>query len=683
MEARANENPGNSYLQTQLYEQLLRNGEYEKISRRVDSLNYALDTQGAKIYVEALNRSGQGERALQFVVNGLSSSGNAGLARSVPHYSYPRHNESFMKSAKDLNSNIGPIKQSNFSSEFATSAKSPNAASASETSAGSKTNPLHVISQPAPVKPRDRLWQTVRFAALIYLGLAVISTYSEEIGKATGRSFSAANEMDPHLASKDKKVTFADVQGVDEAKDELQEIVEFLKDPAKFTRLGGKLPKGVLLTGPPGTGKTLLARAIAGEAEVPFFHCSGSEFDEMFVGVGAKRVRELFSAAKKRSPCIVFIDEIDAVGSMRNPKDQQFAKMTLNQLLVEMDGFSQTQGIIVIGATNFPESLDRALVRPGRFDRNVVVSVPDVRGRLAILKCHTKSVPLSEDVKLDLIARGTPGFSGADLANLVNHAALRAASTSQTEVNMNDLDWAKDRILMGAEKKNAVISERNRKIVAYHEAGHAIMALFTPGANTIHKATIMPRGQALGMVSQLPQEDEMEWTKKQLVASLDVCMGGRVSEEYFFGAEEITGGASSDLEKATRIARSMVMRLGMGSQEVGQVMMAKNQEDYAALSSETRLAIEKDVKRLLDDSYSRTGKLLKEKKHELEMLAEALLTHETLSRTEIETIVAGGSLNKPLDPSSPTSQPNVPKDGSLEEPDGEKRRQKPVGLVIN
>ena len=389
---------------------------------------------------------------------------------------------------------------------------------------------------------------------------AVLMTLVDEKSLPKGLGFS--NDMQP-VAQSNKR--FTDVVGVDEAKQDLLDIVKYLRSPKTFTRLGGKLPKGCLLTGPPGTGKTLLARAVAGEAGVPFFYMSGSEFEEVFVGVGAKRVRELFAAAKKRAPCIIFIDEIDAIGSHRNPKEQQAMKMTLNQLLVEMDGFQQNAGVIVLAATNFPESLDRALVRPGRFDTNVVVPLPDVKGREQILELYVKPVPLEDDVKLATIARACQGFSGADLSNLVNVAALKASSDECKAVGMSHLEYASDKIRMGAERKSAVISPDNLKLTAYHEGGHALVALKTVGSMPIHKATIVPRGNTLGMVAYLPEKDQMNMSREQLLAHIDICMGGRVAEELIYGQGGVTTGAGSDLQQATSTARNMVTKYGMSS----------------------------------------------------------------------------------------------------------------------
>jgi len=495
---------------------------------------------------------------------------------------------------------------------------------------GTSKNPIHILQAEPTFK--SQLWRTIRALLLTFVVLSGLGALIEDKGMPRG----VLNNPDvkPLVHSTTR---FEDVKGVDEAKGELEEIVHYLRDPDKFTALGGKLPKGVLLVGPPGTGKTMLARAIAGEADVPFFYCSGSEFEEMFVGVGARRVRDLFSAAKKHSPCIVFLDEIDAIGGSRNPKDQMYMKMTLNQLLVELDGFKANEGVIVLAATNFPESLDRALVRPGRFDRHVNVPNPDVEGRRQILEAHFRKVPRDKDVDLKVIARGTPGFSGADLANLVNVAALKAATDNRKAVNMSALEFAKDRIMMGAERKSAVISERSRKLTAYHEGGHALVAIHTSGAMPVHKATIVPRGSALGLVSQLPENDQISITRKELLARLDVCMGGRVAEELIFGSDDVTTGASNDLEQATRLARAMVTRYGF-SDKIGHVSV--NYEDHGSnLSTETRAVIEDEVKRLTTHAYQRVKALLESKKDELHVLAKALLERETLTGTQIKEII--------------------------------------------
>ncbi|EDQ90630.1 uncharacterized protein MONBRDRAFT_7044 [Monosiga brevicollis MX1] len=437
----------------------------------------------------------------------------------------------------------------------------------------------------------------------------------------------------------DRQYTFEDVQGADEAKEELMDVVEFLRHPDRFTRLGGKLPKGVLLMGPPGTGKTLLARAVAGEAGVPFFYCSGSEFDEMFVGVGARRVRELFAVAKRKAPCIVFMDEIDAVGSRRSGRDQQYSKMTLNQLLVELDGFNSSDKVIVVAATNFPESLDPALIRPGRFDTHIKVPLPDVRGRQKILETHASKVQLDNKEDLWTIARGTVGFSGAELANLINQAALQASRQQRDSIDLAMLEWAKDKILMGAERKQAVITEKDKAVTAYHEGGHALCALYAPGAVPVYKATIVPRGNALGMVTQLPEDDTNSMTRQQMMARLIVCMGGRAAEEKIFGYDNVTSGASSDVEQATKMARTMVTKYAM-SDKVGPMMF----DDEDVISNETRALIEQETKRILEEAMAGAVAILTKHEKEHHRLAKALLERETLTADEMRLIIKGKKL---------------------------------------
>jgi cell division protease FtsH len=476
------------------------------------------------------------------------------------------------------------------------------------------------------------------------------------------------------LTEKQGRVTFADVAGIDEAREELQEIVEYLKDPGKFARLGGKIPKGALLVGPPGTGKTLLARAIAGEAGVPFFTISGSDFVEMFVGVGASRVRDMFDQAKKSAPCIVFIDEIDAVGRHRgaglgNGNDER--EQTLNQLLVEMDGFEANEGIIIIAATNRPDVLDPALLRPGRFDRQVVVPRPDIDGREQILNVHMKKVPLAPDVDGRVIARGTPGFSGADLANLVNEAALLAARKGKRLVAMQEFEEAKDKVLMGTERKSMVMTEDEKRMTAYHEAGHAIVALHEPASDPIHKATIIPRGRALGMVMRLPERDSYSYHRDKMYANLAVSMGGRVAEEVIFGYNKVSSGASSDIQYATTLARDMVTRWGM-SDALGPLQYAEPEEEvflgYSVnrqrqMSNETAQQIDKEIRRIVEEGYERAKHLLDEHRSELEKLAQALLEYETLSGDEIQKVIAGESIDRGgfKGPAIPAAGSSIPK----------------------
>ncbi|GGB73762.1 MULTISPECIES: ATP-dependent zinc metalloprotease FtsH [Henriciella] len=466
------------------------------------------------------------------------------------------------------------------------------------------------------------------------------------------------------LTEKHGRVTFDDVAGVDEAKEELQEVVEFLRDPARFQRLGGKIPKGALLVGPPGTGKTLLARAVAGEAGVPFFTISGSDFVEMFVGVGASRVRDMFEQAKRNAPCIIFIDEIDAVGRSRGAglgggNDER--EQTLNQLLVEMDGFEANDGIIIIAATNRPDVLDPALLRPGRFDRQVTVNNPDIIGRERILKVHMRNVPLAKDVNPKVIARGTPGFSGADLANLVNEAALLAARRGKRVVAMAEFEDAKDKVLMGPEKRSMVMSDKEKELTAWHEAGHAIVALRVPVADPVHKATIIPRGRALGMVMQLPVDDKMSMSRIEMTSRLAIIMGGRVAEEEKFGMENVTAGAASDIQQATKLARAMVTRWGL-SEEIGPVDYAEDQGDVflgqqlmnkSHVSEETSKKIEEEVRKLVQKGMDDAREIMTKYRDQWATLAEGLLEYETLSGQEIEDLLNGKPPSRPEEPDEP------------------------------
>jgi cell division protease FtsH len=506
------------------------------------------------------------------------------------------------------------------------------------------------------------LWQLFvsSFPILLLVGVWVYFMRQMQ-GGAGGRGAMSFGKSRARLLNEDQvQVTFADVAGVEEAKEEVVEIVEFLKDPGKFQRLGGKIPRGVLMVGSPGTGKTLLARAIAGEAKVPFFTISGSDFVEMFVGVGASRVRDMFEQAKKHAPCIIFIDEIDAVGRHRGAglgggHDER--EQTLNQLLVEMDGFEGTEGVIVIAATNRPDVLDPALLRPGRFDRQVVVPLPDVRGREQILKVHMRKLPLAEDVRPQIIARGTPGFSGADLANLVNEAALFAARANKRTVTMDEFEKAKDKIMMGAERRSMVMDDQEKKLTAYHEAGHAIVGLSVPEHDPVYKVTIIPRGRALGVTMFLPEADRYSTSKRRLESRIATLFGGRVAEEMIFGAESVTTGASNDIERATEIARNMVTKWGLSdklgpqsySEEEGEVFLGRSVTQHKQVSDVTAHTIDEEVRRLIDSNFTRAKNILEGSIDKLHKMAEALIKYETIDDEQIKDIMAGREPKPPTD----------------------------------
>ncbi|PZN57616.1 MAG: cell division protein FtsH [Proteobacteria bacterium] len=522
---------------------------------------------------------------------------------------------------------------------------------------------------------------------ILILGVWIF--FMRQMQSGSGRAMGFGKSKAKLLTEAHGRVTFQDVAGVDEAKEDLEEIVEFLRDPQKFQRLGGKIPRGVLLVGPPGTGKTLLARSVAGEANVPFFTISGSDFVEMFVGVGASRVRDMFDQAKKNAPCIIFIDEIDAVGRHRGAglgggNDER--EQTLNQLLVEMDGFESNESIILIAATNRPDVLDPALLRPGRFDRQVVVPNPDIIGREKILKVHVRNVPLAPNVDLKVLARGTPGFSGADLANLVNEAALMAARRNKRLVTMAEFEDAKDKIMMGAERRSSAMTQAEKELTAYHEAGHAIVALNVPAADPLHKATIIPRGRALGMVMQLPEGDRYSMSYKYMISRLAIMMGGRVAEEMKFGKENITSGAASDIDQATKLARAMVTRWGF-SDKLGHVAYGDNQEEVFLghsvtrqqnVSEETAQLIDAEVRRLIDEAYESAKQILTKKKKDWVTLAEGLLEYESLSGDEIKQLLAGNKPSRDLGDDTPPSRGSaVPKAGGAAR--GKKKGPEPEG----
>jgi len=540
-----------------------------------------------------------------------------------------------------------------------------------------------------PKQPNFLMQLLLQLAPALLLILVFVYMLRQMQGSAGGRGAMSFGKSRARLLGEDQvNVTFADVAGVDEAKQEVGEIVDFLKDPSKFQKLGGKIPKGVLMVGSPGTGKTLLARAIAGEAKVPFFTISGSDFVEMFVGVGASRVRDMFEQAKKHAPCIIFIDEIDAVGRHRGAglgggHDER--EQTLNQLLVEMDGFEGNEGIIVIAATNRPDVLDPALLRPGRFDRQVVVPLPDVRGREQILRVHMRKVPLGEDVKPAYIARGTPGFSGADLANLVNEAALFAARANKRTVSMDELERAKDKIMMGAERRSMVMSEKEKLNTAYHEAGHAIVGVNLPEHDPVYKVTIIPRGRALGVTFFLPEEDRYSYSKQRLESSIASLFGGRIAEELAFGPAAVTTGASNDIERATTLARNMVTKWGLSdklgpltyTEESGEVFLGRQVTQHKQVSDETAHVIDVEVRRVIDTAYRKAQNILETNRDKLDAMASALIKYETIDEQQIKDIMAGKTPKPPADwDDSVGSPPPKRADG---EPEGGSTIGSPAG----
>ncbi|HQU82332.1 MAG TPA: ATP-dependent zinc metalloprotease FtsH [Pyrinomonadaceae bacterium] len=529
-----------------------------------------------------------------------------------------------------------------------------------ETGAVNESNPNYIkITDEAQSSGWGWLVLINALPFLLLIGFLAFTLRQMQAGGNKALSFGKSRAK--LLNNQQKRLTFKDVAGVEEAKEELQEIIEFLKDPQKFQKLGGKIPKGVLMVGPPGTGKTLLAKAVAGEANVPFFSISGSDFVEMFVGVGASRVRDLFEQGKKNAPCIIFIDEIDAVGRHRGAglgggHDER--EQTLNQLLVEMDGFESNDGVILMASTNRPDVLDPALLRPGRFDRRVVVGRPDVKGREGILKVHTRKIPLDENVDINVIARGTPGFTGADLANIVNEAALNAARYNKKVVTMSDFEIAKDKVMMGAERKSMVLSDAEKKLTAYHEAGHTLVGLKVPSADPVHKVSIIPRGMALGVTMQLPEADRHSYTKEYLMSQIAILMGGRIAEEIYFGAEKVTTGASNDIERATELARAMVCEYGMSSlgpltfgKKEEQIFLGREISQHRDYSEDTAIKIDQEVKKIVAQQYNLAKSIIDQNSDAMVRLSEALLELETLDGVQIRRVVAGlpldGSDNSP------------------------------------
>ncbi|RFU34385.1 hypothetical protein B7463_g1932, partial [Scytalidium lignicola] len=625
MEETANKNPTSATAQNAFYQALLRANMPAIVVERYQTNYFASNPACEASYQKALTTLGQSEG----IVSGGQFSGQSG--------------------------NISNAQLQAIGQAVAASSRGGNVAISrgANQGTGGRDAPLHVVVEETI---GGSIFKWVKFffyfGLFTYLSLVVVAMMIEgfQVFRKVG------GKSDNEAKAEHQTVRFSDVHGCDEAKEELQELVDFLQNPEKFSTLGGKLPKGVLLVGPPGTGKTLLARAVAGEAGVPFFFMSGSEFDEIYVGVGAKRVRELFAAAKAKSPAIVFIDELDAIGGKRNARDAAYVKQTLNQLLTELDGFEQNSGVIILAATNFPELLDKALTRPGRFDRNVVVGLPDVRGRMAILKHHMKNIITAPDVSLEALAAGTPGFSGAELENIINQAAVHASKAKASAVSMFDFEWAKDKVLMGAEKKSMVISQKEKEMTAFHEAGHALVIMFTPGTNPLHKITIMPRGQSLGMTTHLPEMDKYSMGMDEYKSQIDICLGGKIAEELIYGPDKVTSGVANDLQQATKIAYAMVTSYGM-SPELGNVDLASNHD---RLSAATKQMIESEVRRVIEESRVRATALIRSKRKELELLAKALVDYETLNREEATKVIKGQKLEgKLIMPSGSIKIPDI------------------------
>ncbi|KAF7562386.1 hypothetical protein G7046_g1755 [Stylonectria norvegica] len=602
LEESANRNPGNANAQNAFYQLLLRANMPAILVERYQSNRFATNPATDEAYRKALGLLGAG----------ITSAANQNTAGSYGRSTWPTFEQAVGNAAVN-GSGAAAI--------------------------GGKGEPIHVIVQEST---RSVVFRWFKFLAIFmvvtYLCFAGVTILIETL--STFRRGPGAKQ-DSEVKAEKQTTRFSDVHGCDEAKDELSEVVEFLKNPERFSDLGAKLPKGVLLVGPPGTGKTLLARAIAGEAGVPFFYMSGSEFDEIFVGVGAKRVRELFAAAKAKSPAIVFIDELDAIGGKRNPRDQAHAKQTLNQLLTELDGFDNDTKIIIIGATNLPKMLDKALTRPGRFDRHISVELPDVRGRIAILKHHAKKIKVAPDVDLEGVAARCPGRSGAELENMLNVAALRASRAKASFVSRADFEWAFDRITMGSERKSMVVTEKEKEMTAYHEAGHALVQLFDKeSSSTLYKVTILPKGPSLGHTAQLPQMDKYSYTAAEYMSNIRVLLGGKMAEEMRYGNDKVTSGVSSDLERATDLGFMMVTLFGMSS-VLGPVEYGRR---YENLSGHTKAAIEGEVQKTLGKSYEDVRTLLTEKRKELDLLAKALVQYETLDKLEVEKVIRGETL---------------------------------------
>jgi ATP-dependent metalloprotease len=629
-EQAANNNPSSAAAQNTFYQALLKANMPEIVIQRHQNGQFASNPSTTAAYNQALDKTGQTDMAGQNAQagNGLSAQQLQAIGQAV--------------GAHAGGGQIGKLRAGS----------------------GQKADPLYVVVEEPLIKTIGSWFKwAVGFALAAYFALVLITLFVETSGVLKKVGGGSSSEVRPEH----QNTRFTDVQGCDEAKEELTDVVDFLKNPERYNKLGGRLPKGVLLIGPPGTGKTLLARAVAGEAGVPFFYMSGSEFDEVYVGVGAKRVRELFATARSKAPAIVFIDELDAVGGKRQSRDANYHRQTLNQLLNDLDGFDQSTGVIFIAATNHPEILDKALLRPGRFDRHVQVELPDVKGRLAILKHHTKKIRLAADADLSKIARGTPGFSGAELENLANTAAIQASKHQSKHVGLPDLEWAKDKIMMGSERKTRVVPLQDKLQTAYHEGGHTLVGLYRKGYSELHKATILPRGNAAGITFFLPN-DEHHRSRAGYIRQLEVCMGGKMAEEIVFGGENVGDGVSGDIQQATQLAYMMVTQFGM-SELLGPVDFRSN---YEQVSPRTKQLIDDEVRRLIDEARENAKKLLLEKRDELDFLAKGLVQYETLDKDEILKVIKGEKLPDRLEamPNTPIKIPEVPMPPSVQPPLG-------------
>ncbi|KAK1968529.1 ATP-dependent metallopeptidase HflB [Colletotrichum sublineola] len=625
-EAAANRNPGSATAQNAFYQLLLKANMPAIVIERYNSGRFARNEAVDQAYAQAIGMQSTA------AVGGLG--GHDHLPSVLGNVGAVGSQEPVQQSPPG---NLSQAQLQAVGQALAARSRDSNLAT-SKIQGNGQNGPVHVIVDESFGSIIFRwvkfiLW----FCLFTYLSLVVatmlvdgLNLFKRPIGK-----------VDSEAKAENQTTRFADVHGADEAKDELQELVDFLRNPEKFSTLGGKLPKGILMVGPPGTGKTLLARAVAGEAGVPFFYMSGSEFDEVYVGVGAKRVRDLFASAKSKAPAIIFIDELDAIGGRRNTRDAAYHKQTLNQLLTELDGFEQNSGVVIIAATNFPELLDKALTRPGRFDRHVTVPLPDVRGRIEILKYHAKKIKAAPEINFEAIASSTPGLSGAELENIVNQAAVRASRLKAAAVTMKDFEWAKDKVIMGAERKSMVIGEKEKEMTAYHEAGHALVSFYhESGPNKLYKVTILPRGQTLGHTAHLPEMDKYSYTTRDLRSLIETALGGKLAEELVYGTDRVTTGVSGDLKNATSLAYQMVALYGM-SAKLGPVEYG---ERYDQLSGETKALIESEVQRTLTESYEKVRELLTEKRKELDLLAKALVEYETLDKNEVEKVIRGEKL---------------------------------------